>query len=90
MTAQSVEAAETSAAQRLVKKATVTCAPQPAGATGAPTYRPTAASGFAAATTFGAVASQAATPSGYDRTFLNLAASNNAYGYMVRGPAGTV
>ena len=60
------------------------CATQPAGATGAPSVTTDTPSAFVSNSAFASVASAAATPSGYDRTFVNLAGSNNAYGYMVR------
>ncbi|KEQ98104.1 hypothetical protein AUEXF2481DRAFT_468840 [Aureobasidium subglaciale EXF-2481] len=71
---------QTAVLQRMAKRGN--CATQPLGASAAPTYSPDAASAFASATTFGIVASSAPTPSGYDQTFVNLAASNNAYGYL--------
>ncbi|KAI4729969.1 hypothetical protein E4T49_02327 [Aureobasidium sp. EXF-10728] len=70
----------TTGLQRMVRRGN--CATQPTDASAAPTYSPDAASAFASATTFGIVASSAPTPSGYDQTFANLAASNNAYGYL--------
>ncbi|KAK5123636.1 hypothetical protein LTR85_002674 [Meristemomyces frigidus] len=67
--------------RRLAKRST-SCATQPAGATGAPTVSTDTPSAFVSNAAFASVASAAATPTGYDQTFVNLAASNNAYGYM--------
>jgi hypothetical protein len=60
---------------------TVTCAPQPAGATSAPTYAAGAdnVANFNANTYYGSIASKAPIPTGYSRAFLNKQASSNAY-----------
>jgi hypothetical protein len=61
-------------AARLAKRGS--CATQPAGASGAPTYTPDSPSAFLQNNAFAAAASAAPVPSGYDQTFSNLAASN--------------
>lgn len=58
------------------------CAPQPTGASGAPTYSPDNASAFASATTFGAVASAAPVPTGYSQAFTNMNASNKYVSHL--------
>jgi hypothetical protein len=52
------------------------CAPQPAGATGAPAYSPDSASAFTANVGFASAANAAPVPSGYSQTFQNLQGSN--------------
>jgi hypothetical protein len=61
--------------------AAVTCAPQPAGATSAPTYAVGAdnVANFKANTYYGSIASKAPVPTGYSQAFLNKQASSNAY-----------
>ncbi|GAB7357372.1 hypothetical protein MBLNU459_g8315t3 [Dothideomycetes sp. NU459] len=71
--------AETDVAKRVKRTA---CAPQPSGATGAPTVSPDTPAAFQSNAAFASVASSAPVPSGYSQTFTNLGASNNAYGYM--------
>ncbi|KAF2717843.1 hypothetical protein K431DRAFT_232193, partial [Polychaeton citri CBS 116435] len=73
-------ATDAPAGDRMVRRGN--CAAQPTGASGAPSYSPDSASAFASQTSFGDIASAAPTPSGYDQTFVNLAGSNNAYGYL--------
>jgi len=75
VTVQSVAAAETDVAERRLARRG-NCAAQPPGASGAPTVSPDSASAFVSNTAFASTASAASTPSGYDRTFVNLAASN--------------
>ncbi|KAI4850355.1 hypothetical protein E4T44_02799 [Aureobasidium sp. EXF-8845] len=62
----------------------VTCAPQPAGATSAPTYAVGAdnVANFNANTYYGSIASKAPIPTGYSQAFLNKQASSNALGYL--------
>ncbi|KAI5203700.1 hypothetical protein E4T39_04003 [Aureobasidium subglaciale] len=70
----------TAVLKRDVNKRTA-CATQP---TGASSYAsaPTDPSAWATYAPFSAAASAGATPSGYTNEFTNLAASNNAYGYL--------
>lgn len=58
------------------------CAPQPTGVAAYAVGSPDTASAFAAAASFSSIASAASTPSGYSNTFVNLNASNSAYGYL--------
>lgn len=74
VTVDTVAPASTDAAAGLAKRGN--CAAQPAGATGAPTVTADTPSAFVSNTRFASVASAAATPSGYDQTFVNLNASN--------------
>lgn len=74
-----VPAVATTLSKRAVEKRDA-CASQPAGA--GPVPSPDTASAFLAYASFAATASSAPTPSGYDNTFTNLQASNNAYGYL--------
>ncbi|KAG9868242.1 hypothetical protein KCU77_g370, partial [Aureobasidium melanogenum] len=66
------------------RAAATTCAPQPSGATSAPTYAAGSdnAANFLANTYYASVASAAPTPSGYSQAFVAQQASNNAFGYM--------
>ncbi|KAG9512005.1 hypothetical protein KCV07_g9747, partial [Aureobasidium melanogenum] len=70
----------TDVAKRDIAKRTA-CAPQP---TGASMYSaaPTDPSAWASYSVFSSAAAAAPTPAGYTNTFSNLAASNNAYGYL--------
>lgn len=74
MTVDTVAPASTDVAARLARRGN--CATQPAGATGAPTVTADNPSAFLSNTAFASAASAAATPSGYDQTFVNLNASN--------------
>ena len=56
------------------------CDAQPSGS--GPVPSPDTASAFLSNSAFASAASAAPTPSGYDQTFSNLYASNNAYGYL--------
>jgi hypothetical protein len=71
----------TAIAHKRAAAATVTCAPQPAGATSVPTYAVGAdnVANFNANTYYGSIASKAPIPTGYSRAFLNKQASSNAY-----------
>ncbi|KAG9604512.1 hypothetical protein KCU77_g691, partial [Aureobasidium melanogenum] len=70
----------TDVAKRDIAKRTA-CAPQP---TGASMYSaaPTDPSAWASYSVFSSAAAAAPTPAGYNNTFSNLAASNNAYEYL--------
>ncbi|KAI5195519.1 hypothetical protein AUEXF2481DRAFT_8237 [Aureobasidium subglaciale EXF-2481] len=76
----------TAVVSNLKRAAATTCAPQPAGATSAPTYAPGPdtdnASAFLANPYYASVASVAAAPSGYTRSFVAQQGSNNAFGYL--------
>ncbi|KAI4746529.1 hypothetical protein E4T50_03130 [Aureobasidium sp. EXF-12298] len=82
----SVEISDVLSQTAVVSKraATTTCAPQPSGATSAPTYAAGSdnAANFLANTYYASVASAAPTPSGYTQAFVAQQASNNAFGYM--------
>lgn len=67
------------------RAAATTCAPQPSGATSAPTYAADAdnAANFLANTYYASVASAAPTPAGYSQAFVAQQASNQAYADMV-------
>ncbi|RDW85389.1 hypothetical protein BP5796_03714 [Coleophoma crateriformis] len=67
-------------AARMVKR--TACAPQPAGATGAPAVSSDTPSAFSANPAFAAIANAAPVPLGYALSFQNLKASNNAYAYL--------
>jgi len=58
------------------------CAPQPSGASGAPTVSTDSPAAFTASPDFSSIAVNAPVPSGYTQQFSNQKASNNAYGYM--------
>ncbi|KEQ68238.1 hypothetical protein M436DRAFT_25539, partial [Aureobasidium namibiae CBS 147.97] len=75
---------QTAIATNAKRAAATTCAPQPSGATSAPTYAPANdnVSNFKANTYYSSVAAAAPTPSGYTQAFQAQAASNNAFGYM--------
>jgi hypothetical protein len=62
------------------KRAVTACTPLPSGY--GPIPSPDSPSAFAALPDFASAASNAPVPTGYTQTFSNLAASNNAYGYM--------
>lgn len=64
------------------KRQATACAPQPTGA--GPVPSPDTASAFLADASISSIASAAPTPSGFQQSFVNLHAENNAYGYMVR------
>lgn len=70
----------TAVAKRDIAKRTA-CATQPTGASSY-TSAPTDPSAWASYSVFASAASVAPTPSGYTKEFTNLAASNNAYGYL--------
>ncbi|KAH0168770.1 hypothetical protein KCU67_g3338, partial [Aureobasidium melanogenum] len=82
----SVEISDVLSQTAVVSKraAATTCAPQPSGATSAPTYAAGSdnAADFLANTYYASVASAAPTPSGYTQAFVAQEASNNAFGYM--------
>ncbi|KAG9695770.1 hypothetical protein KCU95_g4208, partial [Aureobasidium melanogenum] len=82
----SVEISDVLSQTAVVSKraAATTCAPQPSGATSAPTYAANAdnVDNFLANTYYASVASAAPTPSGYTQAFVAQQASNNAFGYM--------
>ncbi|KAH0367752.1 hypothetical protein KCU65_g4429, partial [Aureobasidium melanogenum] len=75
---------QTAIATNAKRAAPTTCAPQPTGATSAPTYAADAdnAANFLANTYYASVASAAPTPSGYSQAFVAQQASNNAFGYL--------
>ncbi|KAG9944908.1 hypothetical protein KCU85_g7589, partial [Aureobasidium melanogenum] len=75
---------QTAVATNAKRAAPTTCAPQPSGATSAPTYAANAdnAANFLANTYYASVASAAPTPSGYSQAFVAQQASNNAFGYL--------
>ncbi|KAG9605809.1 hypothetical protein KCU77_g801, partial [Aureobasidium melanogenum] len=75
---------QTAIATNAKRAAATTCAPQPAGATSAPTYAADAdnAANFLANTYYASVASNAPIPTGYTQAFVAQQASNNAFGYM--------
>lgn len=68
-----------SASAGLKARAAVTCKPQPTGAGPVPT--PDTPEAFLTYNDFSTTAKNATTPSGYYKTFTDLKASNNAYGY---------
>jgi hypothetical protein len=72
----------TAIVSNLKRGAATTCIPQPSGATSAPTYAPGPdtdnASAFLANGYYASVASGAAAPTGYSRTFVAQQGSNNA------------
>lgn len=65
-------------ARRKMRRGTTTCVTQPTGY--GPVVSPDNPSAFIANTDMAAAATNAATPSGYQKTFTNNQASNNAYG----------
>ena len=65
-------------ARRKMRRGTTTCVTQPTGY--GPVVSPDTPSAFIANTDMAAAATNAATPSGYQKTFTNNQASNNAYG----------
>ncbi|THY05458.1 hypothetical protein D6D01_09999 [Aureobasidium pullulans] len=74
----------TAVAHKRAAAATVTCAPQPAGATSAPTYAADDdnVANFKANTHYDNIALSAQTPSDYSLAFSNKQASSNALGYL--------
>ncbi|KAK5999569.1 hypothetical protein QM012_005422 [Aureobasidium pullulans] len=75
---------QTAIATNAKRAAATTCAPQPSGATSAPTYAAASdnAVNFLANTYYASVASAAPTPSGYTQAFVAKQASNQAFGYL--------
>lgn len=75
---------QTAIATNAKRAAATICAPQPTGATSAPTYASDVdnAANFLANTYYASVASAAPTPSGYTQAFVAQKASNNAFGYQ--------
>jgi hypothetical protein len=72
--------AQTAIASNAKRAVATACAPQPSGATSAPTYAPADdnVSNFQANTYYSSVAAVAPTPSGYTQSFKAQTASNNA------------
>lgn len=64
--------------RNIERRSATACAPQPSGATGAPTVTTDTPAAFTANAAFSSLAVNAATPSGYTNQFTNLNGSNKS------------